>query len=120
MCVSVFQLQCAADAAGLLSVPADQQHWQAGPHATDPAHLPAAGGVATSGAVRQRRPLCHLQCHVSTALWETLHHLHVLRLITKDHGQIFAISFLVISVKLLSGKNPESSQLSIGVHSFLC
>lgn len=63
----VFQLQCAADAAGLLGVPADQQHREAGPHAAHPAHLPAAGGVATSSTIRQRRPLCHLQCHVSAA-----------------------------------------------------
>lgn len=47
----VFQLQCAADAAGLLSVPADQQHREAGPHAAHPAHLPAAGGVATSSTL---------------------------------------------------------------------
>lgn len=49
--VPVFQLQCAADAAGLLSVPADQQHREAGPHAAHPAHLPAAGGVATSSTI---------------------------------------------------------------------
>lgn len=49
--VSVFQLQRAADAAGLLRVPADQQHREAGPHAVHPAHLPAAGGVATSSTV---------------------------------------------------------------------
>lgn len=63
--VPVFQLQCAADAAGLLGVPADQQHREAGPHAAHPAHLPAAGGVATSSTLRQRGPLCHLKCHVS-------------------------------------------------------
>lgn len=67
--VPVFQLQCAADAAGLLGVPADQQHREAGPHAAHPAHLPAAGGVATSSTIRQRRPLCHLQCHVSATGW---------------------------------------------------
>lgn len=67
--VPVFQLQCTADAAGLLSVPADQQHREAGPHAAHPAHLPAAGGVATSSTIRQRRPLCHLQCHVSATGW---------------------------------------------------
>lgn len=59
-CSPVFQLQRAADAAGLLGVPADQQHREAGPHAAHPAHLPAAGGVATSSTIRQRRPLCHL------------------------------------------------------------
>lgn len=63
---SVFQLQRAADAAGLLRVPANQQHREAGPHAVHPAHLPAAGGVATSCTVGQRRPLCHLQRHVSS------------------------------------------------------
>lgn len=67
--VPVFQLQCAADPAGLLSVPADQQHREAGPHAAHPAHFPAAGGVATSSTIRQRRPLCHLQCHVSATGW---------------------------------------------------
>lgn len=67
--VPVFQLQCAADAAGLLSVPADQQHREAGPHAAHPAHLSAIGGVATSSTIRQRRPLCHLQCHVSATGW---------------------------------------------------
>ena len=50
VCV-VFQLQCSAHPAGLLSLPADQQHRQAGPDAADPVHLPAAGGVATEGAV---------------------------------------------------------------------
>lgn len=65
--VPVFQLQCAADAAGLLRVPANQQHREAGPHAAHPAHLPAARGVATSSTIWQRRPLCHLQCHVSAA-----------------------------------------------------
>lgn len=62
--VPVFQLQRAADAAGLLRVPADQQHREAGPHGAHPVQLPAAGGVATSSTVGQCRPLCHLQCHV--------------------------------------------------------
>lgn len=62
--VPVFQLQRAADAAGLLSVPADQQHREAGPHGAHPVQLPAAGGVATSSTVGQCGPLCHLQCHV--------------------------------------------------------
>lgn len=64
--VPVFQLQRAADAAGLLSVPADQQHREAGPHGAHPVQLPAAGGVATSSTVGQCGPLCHLQCHVRT------------------------------------------------------
>lgn len=62
--VPVFQLQCAADAAGLLRVPADQQHREAGPHGAHPVQLPAAGGVATSSPLGQCGPLCHLQCHV--------------------------------------------------------
>lgn len=62
--VPVFQLQCAADAAGLLRLPADQQHREAGPHGAHPAQLPAAAGVASSSTAGQRRPFCHLQCHV--------------------------------------------------------
>lgn len=62
--VPVFQLQRAADAAGLLRVPADQQHREAGPHAAHPVQLPAAGGVATSSTAGQCRPFCLLQCHV--------------------------------------------------------
>lgn len=53
---AVFQLQRAADPAGLLCLPAHQQHRQAGSDALHPAHLPPAGRVATGRPVRQRRP----------------------------------------------------------------
>lgn len=49
--VPVFQLQRAADTAGLLRVPANQQHRKAGSHAANPAHLPATRGVATSSTI---------------------------------------------------------------------
>lgn len=50
----VFHIQCAADSAVLLSVPAHQQYRQAGPHALHPGLLPAASGMASSHAARQR------------------------------------------------------------------
>lgn len=64
----VFHIQCAADSTVLLSVPAHQQYRQAGPHALHPGLLPAASGVASRHAARQRRPTGHRQCNVSVIL----------------------------------------------------
>lgn len=75
--VPVFQLQRAADAAGLLRVPADQQHREAGPHGAHPVQLPAAGGVATSSTVGQCGPFCHLQCHVRAKQTFKLTHMYL-------------------------------------------
>lgn len=48
---AVFQLQRAADPAGLLRVPPHQQHREAGSDAAHPVHFPPAGGVASGGPV---------------------------------------------------------------------
>jgi hypothetical protein len=61
----VFHIQCAADTAVLLCVPAHQQYRQAGPHALHPGLLSAASGVAPRQSPGQRRPAGHRQCTVS-------------------------------------------------------
>lgn len=68
----VFHIQCAADSAVLLSVPAHQQYRQAGPHALHPGLLSAASGVATCHSARQRRPNGHRQCNVSVPTTDIL------------------------------------------------
>lgn len=52
MSCPVFHLQRAADSAGLLGLPAHQQYRQAGVNAAHSAQLPAAGRVASRGAVQ--------------------------------------------------------------------
>lgn len=68
----VFHIQCAADSAVLLSVPAHQQYRQAGPHALHPGLLSAASWVAPCHSARQRRPNGHRQCNVSVSTTDIL------------------------------------------------
>lgn len=68
----VFHIQCAADSAVLLGVPAHQQYRQAGPHALHPGLLSAASRVAPCHFARQRRPAGHRQCTVSVPTTDIL------------------------------------------------
>lgn len=89
---AVFQLQRAADPAGLLRVPPHQQHREAGSNGAHPAHVPPAGGVAPGGPIWQRRPAGHCQ-HPVSDLPET----H-----TRAHSSVYTLSqFFAWIVQLL-------------------